>query len=114
MLDAPPLADAICHDPLLSRLKLIALASDDSLLPRGGARGFPHWGVWQQRNTAFGADLMAFLAEGGTGRGSRGANMHARGSAGARSRRNRLPGPQKPSACCSVRAPARQPHCAAS
>ncbi|KAL4447190.1 hypothetical protein ABPG77_007223 [Micractinium sp. CCAP 211/92] len=67
VLDAPPLADAICHDPLLSRLKLIALASDDSLLPRGGARGFPHWGVWQQRNTAFGADLMAFLAEGTPG-----------------------------------------------
>ncbi|KAL4443720.1 hypothetical protein ABPG75_011457 [Micractinium tetrahymenae] len=67
VLDAPPLADAICHDPLLRRLKLVALASDDTLLPRGGVRGFPHWGLWQQRNTAFGADLMAFLAEGTLG-----------------------------------------------
>lgn len=35
ILDAPALADAICHDPLLGRLKLIAQpGSDDSLLPR--------------------------------------------------------------------------------
>ncbi|PSC72831.1 60S ribosomal export NMD3-like [Micractinium conductrix] len=67
VLDAPPLADAICHDPVLRHLKLVALASNDSLLPRGGARGFPHWGLWQQRNTAFGADLIAFLAEGTPG-----------------------------------------------
>lgn len=36
VLDAPALADAICHDPLLGRLKLVALASDDTLLPRQG------------------------------------------------------------------------------
>lgn len=65
ILDAPPLADAICHDPLLKPLKLIAAPSDDSLLPRSGVRGFPHWGLWQQRNAGFGRDLMAFLAEGG-------------------------------------------------
>lgn len=65
ILDAPPLADAICHDPLLKPLKLIAAPSDESLLPRSGVRGFPHWGLWQQRNAGFGRDLMAFLAEGG-------------------------------------------------
>lgn len=36
ILDAPPLAEAICQDPLLKRLKLVALPSDDSLLPRWG------------------------------------------------------------------------------
>jgi pullulanase/glycogen debranching enzyme len=63
ILDAPPLADAICHDPLLKPLKLIAAPGDESLLPRSGVRGFPHWGLWQQRNAGFGRDLMAFLAE---------------------------------------------------
>jgi hypothetical protein len=37
VLDAPPLADALCHDPVLRHLKLVALPSDDSLLPRCGA-----------------------------------------------------------------------------
>ena len=37
MLDAPPLADALCHDPVLRHLKLVALPSDDSLLPRWDA-----------------------------------------------------------------------------
>lgn len=64
MLDAPPLAEAVCHDPRLRALKLVALASDDSLLPRGGARGFPHWALWMQRNTGWGADLLAYMAEG--------------------------------------------------
>lgn len=142
ILDAPPLADAICHDLVLKRLKLIALPSDDSLLPRWGAagdsghepkavhaarpavcaapsapqrqqaacqqalqagrlmrwltpllagcaadplptppapaacaapsrqgkRGFPHWGLWQQRNLWFQRDIMAFMAEGKRGR----------------------------------------------
>src|SRR5689334_5244213 len=61
------MAEAIAHDPRLRDLKLVALASDSSLLPRSGARGFPHWGLWMQRNTGFGADLMAYLAEGGRG-----------------------------------------------
>lgn len=38
-------------------------------------RGFPHWGVWQQRNTAFGADLVAFLAEGEAGLHPAGAGL---------------------------------------
>ena len=50
---------------MLKPLKLIAAPSDDSLLPRTGVRGFPHWGLWQQRDTGFGRDMLAFLAEGG-------------------------------------------------
>eukprot|EP00887_Chlorella_sp_A99_P002052 scaffold18.g2052.t1 len=68
VLDAPPLPDALCHDPLLSHLKLIALPSDNSLLPRGGVRGFPHWGLWQQRNLGFAADMVAFMVEGTPGK----------------------------------------------
>lgn len=67
VLDAPPLAEALCHDPRLRALKMVALPSDESLLPRGGVRGFPHWGHWMQRNTAFGTDMIAFLADGAPG-----------------------------------------------
>jgi len=63
VLDAPAIADALCHDPILARVKLIAAPSEDTLLPRGGARGFPHWGLWQQRNAAFRRDMTAFMAE---------------------------------------------------
>ena len=62
-MDAPPLAEAICQDPILSGLKLIAAPTNDSLLPRGGVRGFPHWGLWQQRNSAFTRDITALIAE---------------------------------------------------
>lgn len=67
MLDAPPLPDALCHDPVLSRVKLIAAPTNDALLPRNGTRGFPHWGLWQQRNAAFRRDITAVLAEGTRG-----------------------------------------------
>ena len=30
-------------------------------------RGFPHWGLWQQRNAGFGRDVVAWLAEGTPG-----------------------------------------------
>ena len=62
MLDNPPLLEEICAEPLLGALKLIAWAGDDGLLPRSGVRGFPHWGVWLQRNTRFSADLAPFAA----------------------------------------------------
>ena len=62
VLDNPPLPEEICAEPLLGALKLVAWAGDDSLLPRSGARGFPHWGVWLQRNTRFSADLAPFAA----------------------------------------------------
>lgn len=63
VVDGPPLADMLCHDPLLSHTKLIAAPSDESLLPRGGARGFPHWALWLQRNGAFHRDFVSYFAE---------------------------------------------------
>jgi isoamylase len=64
VMDAPSFPEALCQDPILSGLKLVAAPSQGtSLLPRGGARGFPHWGIWQQRNSAFTRDVTALLAE---------------------------------------------------
>lgn len=64
VMDAPSLPEALCQDPVLSGLKLVAApAHGTTLLPRGGARGFPHWGIWQQRNSAFTRDITALLAE---------------------------------------------------
>jgi pullulanase/glycogen debranching enzyme len=64
VMDAPSLPEALCQDPILSGLKLVAAPSHGTtLLPRGGARGFPHWGIWQQRNSLFTRDLTALLAE---------------------------------------------------
>jgi len=63
-LDAPPMAEAIVKDPVLSGLMMVAQPGDDpSLLPRGGVRGFPHWGLWRQRNTAFTADLYSYFID---------------------------------------------------
>lgn len=64
ILDAPPLVEALAHDPLLADLMLLATPGDDSLLPRGGSRGFPHWGVWSQVNSAFVKDMQAYLVHG--------------------------------------------------
>ena len=55
---------------LLHFLLLCCLAADPCVRAaaaacRGGVRGVPHWGLWMQRNTAFGANMIAFLAEGG-------------------------------------------------
>lgn len=50
VLDAPSLPDSLCHDPILSGTKLIAAPSNYNLLPREGARGFPHWGKWMEKN----------------------------------------------------------------
>ena len=62
VLDNPPLAEEICEDGVLSALKLVAWSGDDSLLPREGERGFPHWATWMQRNTRFSRDAAAFIA----------------------------------------------------
>lgn len=61
ILDNPPLAEDIAQDPLLQGLKLIAWVADDSLLPRLGARGFPHWGIWAERNKAFTKDMVSLM-----------------------------------------------------
>ena len=48
IMDSPALAEEVAYDPVLRDLKLVAGVSDPQLLPRGGERGFPHWGVWVQ------------------------------------------------------------------
>jgi hypothetical protein len=53
VLDSPPLVEALALDPLLRHLKLMAYIGDNSLLPRSGERGFPHWGVWMQVGCPF-------------------------------------------------------------
>ena len=62
ILDNPPLAEEIAQDGLLQGMKMIAWAPDDSLLPRAGARGFPHWGIWAERNKLFTEDVVAYMA----------------------------------------------------
>lgn len=61
ILDNPPLAEDIAQDPLLQGLKLIAWVADDTLLPRMGERGFPHWGIWAERNKAFTKDIVSLM-----------------------------------------------------
>lgn len=64
MQDAPALLAAIAADPVLSGAKLVAATGgNDALLPRGGVRGFPHWGVWLEWNKRWAADISAFLCE---------------------------------------------------
>lgn len=70
VLDHPPLLEAIAADPLLRDLKLVAWVGDPSLLPRGGQRGFPHGGLWLERNTRFTRDFLQFLGEGRHGKAS--------------------------------------------
>ena len=48
VLDSAPLIEIISMDPVLRCLKLLAYVGDNTLLPRNGERGFPHWGVWLQ------------------------------------------------------------------
>ena len=67
ILDNPPLANDIAQDPLLQSLKLIAWVADDTLLPRLGERGFPHWGIWAERNKAFQRDITSWLAHNQSG-----------------------------------------------
>jgi len=61
VLDNPPLAEEIAHDPRLKALKLVAAVSEPALLPRSGTRGFPHWGVWAEWNMRFAGDMTAYL-----------------------------------------------------
>jgi len=59
--DCPALPESISADPVLRWCKLIAVNGDDSLIPRQGERGFPHWGVWTEYNTRFQFDFWDFL-----------------------------------------------------
>ena len=58
------MADELAQDPSLAALKLVAWAADDSLLPRAGERGFPHWGRWAERNKRFTSDIVQWFAQG--------------------------------------------------
>ena len=62
--DAPPLGDELAQDPALAALKLVAWPADDTLLPRAGERGFPHWGRWAERNKRFTRDVVQWFAQG--------------------------------------------------
>ena len=64
MLDNPWVPEAIALHPTLRYLKLVAWAGCDDLLPRGGGRGFPHWGTWMERNRRFTEDMLQYLVYG--------------------------------------------------
>jgi len=67
VLDAPPLPEALAHDPVLrNRVRLFASAADERLLPRSGVRGFPHWSVWGERNWRCARDLSRLMLQGDT------------------------------------------------
>ena len=63
VLDNPPLAEDIAYESELRDCKLIAWAADDSLLPRQGQRGFPHWAIWQERNKRFTHHFSQFFKD---------------------------------------------------
>ncbi len=55
----PPLLDTLAHDPILSRVKLIAEAWDAGGLYQVGS--FPSWGRWAEWNGMYRDDLRCFL-----------------------------------------------------
>src|SRR5690349_16957615 len=63
VLDSPPIIEEMACDPVLSGCKLIAASANDSLLPRSGDRGFPHYGVLLEWNNRFGLDMMSLLRD---------------------------------------------------
>lgn len=42
------MVEDLANDATLRGLKLVAAPANKSLLPRGGVRGFPHYGTWAQ------------------------------------------------------------------
>lgn len=61
IMDNPPLAEDIATDPVLGHMKLVAATGLAELLPRGGVRGFPHWGVWATWNDRYASNLTAYI-----------------------------------------------------
>ncbi|KPI02575.1 Isoamylase [Actinobacteria bacterium OK074] len=59
LLDNPPLIEAITHDPVLARSRLIAEATDATGLDQVGA--FPGHGRWMEWNGRYRDDLRRFL-----------------------------------------------------
>lgn len=103
ILDNPPLAEDIAQDPVLQGLKLIAWPADDSLLPRGGERGFPHWGVWAERNKTFQKDMLAWLVQNQNGMAS---NVATRMAGSADLLADRTPEGLLPGSLATARGPA--------
>lgn len=63
VMDSPSIIEDLASEPLLASCKLIAASANDALLPRSGARGFPHYGVLLEWNNRFGADMLALLRD---------------------------------------------------
>lgn len=61
--DSPAIVEEIAADPVLATRKLIAASANDSLLPRNGERGFPHYGVLLEWNNRFGNDILRLLRD---------------------------------------------------
>lgn len=61
--DSPAIVEEIAADPVLASCKLIAASANDSLLPRNGERGFPHYGVLLEWNNRFGSDILRLLRD---------------------------------------------------
>jgi hypothetical protein len=63
VMDSPAIVEEIVSDAVLTSCKLIAASANDSLLPRSGVRGFPHYGVLLEWNNRFGADMLSLLRD---------------------------------------------------
>jgi pullulanase/glycogen debranching enzyme len=63
VMDSPSIIEDMSSEPMLASCKLIAASANDSLLPRSGERGFPHYGVLMEWNNRFGADMLALLRD---------------------------------------------------
>lgn len=61
--DSPALLEELTSDPVLRGCKLIASGGDGTLLPRGGERGVPHYGVLAEWNGRFARDVLALLRD---------------------------------------------------
>lgn len=62
-MDSPSIIEDMSSEPMLANCKLIAASANDSLLPRSGDRGFPHYGVLMEWNNRFGADMLTLLRD---------------------------------------------------
>jgi pullulanase/glycogen debranching enzyme len=70
--DSPPLLEELAADPVLRDAKIIASGNDGGLLPRGGERGVPHYGVLAEWNGRFARDIIALLRDNAGRRGATG------------------------------------------
>ncbi|KDD75761.1 hypothetical protein H632_c510p0, partial [Helicosporidium sp. ATCC 50920] len=59
--DGPFLAASLATHPLLLDAQFVACPGNAALLPREGARGFPHWGRWGQWDGRWAADAASFF-----------------------------------------------------